>query len=1068
MDQFTADYLTNLAAGLSANLLPYIKGKMQQALQGSEQQHALTRALEVGLIALLAAATRAEPDEIDHLDTIFRTFFSKPAVARELANMLRGRLNIKKLRQLFNDAGYDASTLPHLDFDVAIQAFQGAFLLAAIEEPELSPIIEAHQLLRQTKLQEEMVTTLRELVATLSSTAEKQHAVQAGEVLANGRSAYHFPIHIQGNVAGSVITGDSNSVVQIVINQYISQHPTVANDLQQLRRTLEAYLRWVKTERQTLSLRAIGSGKTTGEEAPPELAAVYVALNTTQSVQRGTESEPLSALKALATQRQIVLLGDPGSGKSTFVNHLAFCLAAHASEPNGGWLDKLPDWPAAESNRLPLLVILRDFARWLPNPLPDKAHAAHLWEFIEATLHKEKLGDALPLLELALNNGRLLLLFDGLDEVTHLAQRRFVRDAVQAFSQRYHHNVLLVTCRLRSYQKPDPEREEEELRLSPRYPSFTLADFNPAQRNTFIRAWYSELKRKGHLPGQDNTLLYNDLQQAIRRSDLQRVAGNPLLLTVMAMVHVEKGKLPDSRALLYNEIIDLLLSRWETVKDAAATPLLRQLLQVANRTEADVKTRLAQVAFTVHTQAGSGTTTQDDDPGVADISELYLCDELCRLHKKDLGWGQQLLTVIKERAGLLIERSPGQFAFPHRTFQEYLAGVYLATQRDFADQALAWAKQDGGWWPMVLFAVEHLVYVQSRPLDAIELVSKLCPSTKPPQSAAEWRLLWLAGEVLVSVGRERAEDSEWGEMLSERVRQRLVTLLAEASLSAVERAAAARALSQLGDRREGVGTYTRDDGLLLPAIAWGGTVPAGRYVIGEEKPEDNDEKRREVIIPAPYQLSRYPVTFAQFACFVQAADFADPRWWEGMPEQEEAYGITYQLRQLSEQAFPYANHPRESVNWYQAMAFCRWLNDKLRDGTQINLPHEDQWEVAARYKMDTMYPWSNEFDPAKANTAEGESVGQTTAVGLYPAGKQPHLDLYDLSGNVWEWCRNKYNNPAMETPDRSGDWRALRGGSWDNQQGLARSSFRDLALPDHRFIHYGFRLVRVVAHLIDL
>ncbi|MCA9952234.1 MAG: SUMF1/EgtB/PvdO family nonheme iron enzyme, partial [Anaerolineales bacterium] len=88
----------------------------------------------------------------------------------------------------------------------------------------------------------------------------------------------------------------------------------------------------------------------------------------------------------------------------------------------------------------------------------------------------------------------------------------------------------------------------------------------------------------------------------------------------------------------------------------------------------------------------------------------------------------------------------------------------------------------------------------------------------------------------------------------------------------------------------------------------------------------------------------------------------------------------------------------------------------------------DQWEVAARYDDGRLYPWGNDFDAAKANTGEGESVGQTTAVGIYPAGMQPTLKLYDLSGNVWEWCRNKYSNLAMETADESGDSRALRGG----------------------------------------
>ncbi|MBK8430830.1 MAG: SUMF1/EgtB/PvdO family nonheme iron enzyme [Chloroflexi bacterium] len=115
----------------------------------------------------------------------------------------------------------------------------------------------------------------------------------------------------------------------------------------------------------------------------------------------------------------------------------------------------------------------------------------------------------------------------------------------------------------------------------------------------------------------------------------------------------------------------------------------------------------------------------------------------------------------------------------------------------------------------------------------------------------------------------------------------------------------------------------------------------------------------------------------------------------------------------------YANHPRETVSWYQAVAFTRWLSDKL--GYEVRLPHEHEWEVAAKYQHGRTYPWGeDEFDSTKANTAEG-GLGQTTAVGLYPTGRQSTLDLYDLSGNVLEWCQNKYNDPTQDEVDDSGD-----------------------------------------------
>jgi formylglycine-generating enzyme required for sulfatase activity len=164
-------------------------------------------------------------------------------------------------------------------------------------------------------------------------------------------------------------------------------------------------------------------------------------------------------------------------------------------------------------------------------------------------------------------------------------------------------------------------------------------------------------------------------------------------------------------------------------------------------------------------------------------------------------------------------------------------------------------------------------------------------------------------------------------------------------------------------------------------------------------------------------------------------------------------------RQIANPRFPYANSPRETVSRYQAVAFCRWLSDKV--GDTVELAHEYEWEVAARYPDNRFHPWGNEFDAARANTWEGDNVGQTTAVGIYPTGQNPALGLYDLSGNVWEWCRNKYDNPGDDVVDDSNDERVLRGGSWFNLSYFARAASRPYGTPDFRNYLIGFRVVVV-------
>jgi hypothetical protein len=147
---------------------------------------------------------------------------------------------------------------------------------------------------------------------------------------------------------------------------------------------LAIYRRMVAQASGQLPLRGVdvGASDPTAGQKPLGLANVYVSLDTTNQVELteaekkkragerpdlgARETRPLGALEAAMTQRHLVLLGDPGGGKSTFLNHLAHCLAMHGLEPDQNWLAHLPGWPKKEASSLPIVVILRDFARQLP------------------------------------------------------------------------------------------------------------------------------------------------------------------------------------------------------------------------------------------------------------------------------------------------------------------------------------------------------------------------------------------------------------------------------------------------------------------------------------------------------------------------------------------------------------------------------------------------------------------------------------------------------------------------------------------------------------------------------
>ena len=157
-----------------------------------------------------------------------------------------------------------------------------------------------------------------------------------------------------------------------------------------------------------------------------------------------------------------------------------------------------------------------------------------------------------------------------------------------------------------------------------------------------------------------------------------------------------------------------------------------------------------------------------------------------------------------------------------------------------------------------------------------------------------------------------------------------------------------------------------------------------------------------------------------------------------------------------------ANHPRETVSWFEAMAFCAWLSERL--GYAIQLPTEWQWQQAAcSGQAGFNYPWGPDYQSGFANINEtwGDAgphdLGRTTAVGIYPEGDSLQ-GVSDLSGNVWEWCLNAYDEPA--STQTSGSFRrVVRGGSWYYFQVDARASYRAyFCSPDDRYFTLGFRV----------
>lgn len=740
------------------------------------------------------------------------------------------------------------------------------------------------------------------------------------------------------------------------------------------------------------------------------------------------------------------------------MNHVALCLTMHALEPDAGWLGRLRGWPERHADLLPIPVVLRDFARWLPDTA-RRMDAHDLSEFIDQRLRDQNLAFAAEHLHQALDEGKAVVLLDGLDEIPAEAQRTRVREAVGAFMRRYPGGRHVVTCRTLSYQDAASRLED--------VPAFELAPFDEERIDRFIRAWYEELARLGVIRVEEAANLAGQLREAVRRPDLWRLAPNPLLLTVMALVHAHKGKLPDARAQLYEDTVDILLWRWDQLKAASdeEKPRLRRLLLDANRADVDLRRALWRLAFDAHRAGGGGDTER-----LADIGEARLLRELASLHPSgSYEWARQVIDAMRLRAGLLIERAPEVYTFPHRTFQEYLAGAHLSTQADFARLSSRLLDEGVFWRVAILLAVGRLVYISGDTDKPLALAGELCPM-EARDTEAGWRRAWLAGEVLVETGVDRVRDSALGRDLLSRVPGRLVALLRGSGLSPVERSAAGSTLASLGDPRFRAEAWYLPDEELLGFVE----IPEGPFLMGSDKGKDpaayDDELEQHPLTLPTYYVARYPVTVAQWRAFVE--------------EHPEALGDPDSLRGV-------ANHPVALVSWEEAMKYCAWLTAKLRerpetpeplarllrgeapDGKRwrVTLPSEAEWEKAARGPDGRIFPWGDRPDPDCANF-DDTKIGTTSAVGCFPRGASPY-GVEDLTGNVWEWTRSlwgkewdkpHYRYPYAPLDGRENvkapdEWRrVLRGGAFDDEARGVRCACRFGFKPDVRYFNVGFRV----------
>lgn len=256
-------------------------------------------------------------------------------------------------------------------------------------------------------------------------------------------------------------------------------------------------------------------------------------------------------------------------------------------------------------------------------------------------------------------------------------------------------------------------------------------------------------------------------------------------------------------------------------------------------------------------------------------------------------------------------------------------------------------------------------------------------------------------------------------------------------------------------------------------------IPSGEFLMGQDN-DSEDVRPQHRVQQDRFLISKYPITQRQFSYFIIAGGYEQQRFWTSDGWQlVQKLGLANVIRtphsglseqmlaQVQEGKFPppsqsvEGNLPMVSISWYEAKAYCRWMSEIT--GQYHDLPHEAQWEKAARGTQGLIYPYGNEFDPAKCNTSEG-SVRRITDVTRYPQGSSPY-GVTDMSGNVWEWTNSLYrpyvvsNTNVIRSDVSEGERIVKRGGSFSNDRLAATTFSRVDSNPSERNNNVGFRVI---------
>jgi len=463
--------------------------------------------------------------------------------------------------------------------------------------------------------------------------------------------------------------------------------------------------RWVlEKELAELEARFVGT-HLLSEELEDQREQLLVHLKRHMGTNGSSPQEMVELAEAVNRHERLVILGDPGSGKSTLLHYLAL---KHAQAL---WNGQAEAGASLGATCFPILVRISDYAE---HGIPQgKSLSDFLADY--CSLHEcPKLGLA-DLLTIQLARGKCLVLLDGLDEIVNPDERRKVVEQIENFVRHHDNqpNRFVITSRTAGYRSAP---------LGEPFAHYIIQDLDDTQILRFLEHWCSAVEA-----AQTPELSANTREITVKREvdgiiravqnapGVRRLAANPLLLRILALIHRTGSQLPQKRIELYRLAADTLARTWRTAQGVREVDILK---------DEYLTPLLSRLAYWLHVNKPTGIATE---------REVYEVLGAAWAHLNDLKWDgddpnpkikeevTKFLLAVREHTGLFVERAPHRYGFMHLTFEEYYVARYLVARSKTRARLIRQHLHDPRWDEPILLALGFVGLESS--LEAGELLT---------------------------------------------------------------------------------------------------------------------------------------------------------------------------------------------------------------------------------------------------------------------------------------------------------------------------------------------------------